>query len=179
MPAPAAARREVRGEARIAVLLRLHPPLAASTARTTRVKASVPVTSTMQVRPWWPEHPTKSFFPGKAASCVMGVRNTGSTTFNVTYAMAHLASPYNESMNLFNFTGAVREPAAAPFQAQRWAARHMHGARWLPLGRLHSACRSMAGHHRGLRGCLPLCSAARLHLGAVLRRAVPCSSWAT
>ena len=133
----------------------------------------------MQVRPWWPEHPTKSFFPGKAASCVMGVRNTGSTTFNVTYAMAHLASPYNASMNLFNFTGAVREPAAAPFQAQRWAARHMHGARWLPLGRLHSACRSMAGHHRGLRGCLPLCSAARLHLGAVLRRAVPCSSWAT
>lgn len=57
---------------------------------------------------WWPEHPTKSFFPGKAAAAVLGVRNVGSEPLNVTYAMANLASPYNASMNLFNFTGQVR-----------------------------------------------------------------------
>lgn len=56
---------------------------------------------------WWPEHPTKSFFAGKKASCVLGVRNTGQDRVNVTYAVANLASPYNASMNLFNFTGQV------------------------------------------------------------------------
>lgn len=59
----------------------------------------------VQVLSWWPEHPTKSFFAGKKASCVLGVRNTGQDRFNVTYAMANLASPYNATMNLFNFTG--------------------------------------------------------------------------
>ena len=57
---------------------------------------------------WWPEHPSKSFFPGKPASCMLGVRNAGVAPVNVTYAMANLASPYNASMNLFNFTGSVR-----------------------------------------------------------------------
>lgn len=61
----------------------------------------------VQVLSWWPEHPTKSFFAGKKASCVLGVRNTGQDRFNVTYAMANLASPYNATMNLFNFTGQV------------------------------------------------------------------------
>lgn len=56
---------------------------------------------------WWPEHPTKSFFAGKKASCVLGVRNTGQERVNVTYAAATLASPYNASMSLFNFTGQV------------------------------------------------------------------------
>lgn len=59
----------------------------------------------MQVVSWWPEHPTKSFFPGKQASCVLGVRNAGTEKLNVTYALAQLASPYNASMNLYNFTG--------------------------------------------------------------------------
>ncbi|EFN57610.1 hypothetical protein CHLNCDRAFT_59615 [Chlorella variabilis] len=59
----------------------------------------------VQVLHWWPENPTMSFFPGKAASCVLGVRNTGVAPLNVTYALANLASPYNASMNLFNFTG--------------------------------------------------------------------------
>ncbi|KAL4444990.1 hypothetical protein ABPG77_004040 [Micractinium sp. CCAP 211/92] len=59
----------------------------------------------VQVLNWWPEHPTKSFFAGKKASCVLGVRNTGQERVNVTYAAATLASPYNASMSLFNFTG--------------------------------------------------------------------------
>lgn len=58
----------------------------------------------LEVHNWWPEHPTKSFFAGKPASCVLGVRNIGSSTLNVTYALANLASPYNASMNLYNFT---------------------------------------------------------------------------
>ena len=62
---------------------------------------------------WWPEHPTKSFFAGKPASCVLGVRNIGSSTLNVTYALANLASPYNASMNLYNFTSQVRSRHAA------------------------------------------------------------------
>lgn len=57
---------------------------------------------------WWPEHPTKSFFPGKSASAVLGFKNIGSDALNVTYAVANLASPYNATMNLFNFTGQVR-----------------------------------------------------------------------
>jgi hypothetical protein len=64
----------------------------------------------VQVLHWWPENPTKTFFPGKPASCVLGVRNTGVAPVNVTYAVAHLASPYNASMNLYNFTGSVRCP---------------------------------------------------------------------
>lgn len=65
---------------------------------------------------WWPEHPTKSFFAGKPASCVLGVRNIGSSTLNVTYALANLASPYNASMNLYNFTSQVRsrQPPCRP-----------------------------------------------------------------
>jgi hypothetical protein len=74
----------------------------------------------VQVRHWWPEHPSKSFFPGKPASCVLGVRNTGSAPINVTYALANLASPYNASMNLFNFTGSV----------SRWRWRQLW--RWRP-----------------------------------------------
>jgi hypothetical protein len=62
----------------------------------------------VQVVSWWPEHPTKSFFPGKLASVVLGVKNGGTEPLNVAYAMANLASPYHASMNLFNFTGAVR-----------------------------------------------------------------------
>ena len=62
----------------------------------------------VQVLTWWPEHPTKSFFPGKSASAVLGFKNIGSDALNVTYAVANLASPYNATMNLFNFTGQVR-----------------------------------------------------------------------
>lgn len=62
----------------------------------------------LEVRNWWPEHPTKSFFAGKSASAVLGVRNIGSSPVNVTYALANLASPYNASMNLYNFTSQVR-----------------------------------------------------------------------
>ena len=71
----------------------------------------------VQVRHWWPEHPSKSFFPGKPASCVLGVRNTGSVPINVTYALANLASPYNASMNLFNFTGSVSQRR---WRQRRW-----------------------------------------------------------
>lgn len=79
----------------------------------------------LEVHNWWPEHPTKSFFAGKPASCVLGVRNIGSSTLNVTYALANLASPYNASMNLYNFTSQVRACCRA---AGGWGPHvpHMH-----------------------------------------------------
>lgn len=70
--------------------------------------AAVQAQEEVEVRSWWPEHPTKSFFAGKVANVVVGVRNIGSAPLNVTYATANLASPYNATMNLYNFTAQVR-----------------------------------------------------------------------
>ncbi|PSC68232.1 Interferon-related developmental regulator 1 [Micractinium conductrix] len=67
--------------------------------------AGIAAAQDVQVQSWWPENPTKSFFPGKQASLVLGVKNTGTAALNVTYAAANLASPYNASMTMFNFTG--------------------------------------------------------------------------
>lgn len=95
---------------------RLVPAHTASTPAPASVPSSFAVAGIaaaqdVQVQSWWPENPTKSFFPGKQASLVLGVKNTGTAALNVTYAAANLASPYNASMTMFNFTGVVRRRA--------------------------------------------------------------------
>jgi hypothetical protein len=63
----------------------------------------------LEVVHWFPDHPTTEFFPGKPVSCVIGVRNAGSSPLNITAATASLNSPYNASMNLYNFTAQVSQ----------------------------------------------------------------------
>lgn len=66
------------------------------------------VAQELEVVHWFPDHPTTEFFPGKSVSCVIGVRNSGASTLNITAAAASLNSPYNATMNLYNFTAQVR-----------------------------------------------------------------------
>lgn len=102
------------------------------------------------MRNWWPEHPTKSFFAGKAASCVLGVRNVGSSPLNVTYALANLASPYNASMNLYNFTSQVRRRCWHRGCPARWSRRPPADAMFVWQGGSPPwAC--------GLQAALPAC----------------------
>lgn len=61
----------------------------------------------MEVAYYFPDNPTTEFFPGKLVTAVLGVRNAGGNPINVTYAAANLASPYNASLNIYNFTGQV------------------------------------------------------------------------
>lgn len=61
-------------------------------------------TQELEVQNWFPEHPTHEFLPGKPVSCVIGVRNSAGSTVNITAAVASLNSPYDASVNLYNFT---------------------------------------------------------------------------
>lgn len=60
---------------------------------------------------YFPDRPTAEFFPGKLVTAVLGVRNAGAAPVNVSYAAANLASPYNASLNIWNFTGQACCPA--------------------------------------------------------------------
>eukprot|EP00887_Chlorella_sp_A99_P004803 scaffold4.g4803.t1 len=62
----------------------------------------------VEVVSYFPDNPTTEFFPGQLVTAVLGVRNTGAMPVNVSYAAANLASPYNASLNIYNFTGQAR-----------------------------------------------------------------------
>lgn len=62
----------------------------------------------LEVKHWFPENPTLEFFPGKEIQTVFGIKNTGPDALNVSFAAASLASPYDASINVYNFTTQVR-----------------------------------------------------------------------
>ena len=47
------------------------------------------------------------FLPGKLATAVIGVKNTGDKAFNVSAVIANLALVGSPDGNIFNFTGQV------------------------------------------------------------------------
>jgi hypothetical protein len=65
----------------------------------------------LEVKAWFPENPTNEFVPGKSSKAIFGVHNAGSDGFNVTYATASLALPYEPSTSVFNFTSQVGSAA--------------------------------------------------------------------
>lgn len=61
-------------------------------------------TAKLETTHWFPDNPTLEFIPGKSSSCVIGLRNTGSTTANVSMTTGHLAFAQDPSLILMNFT---------------------------------------------------------------------------
>jgi len=66
------------------------------------------VAANLQVKTWFPENPSLEFHPGKLVSALMGVRNVGESSVNLTLAVGNLAFVNEPAGNVFNFTGAVR-----------------------------------------------------------------------
>jgi hypothetical protein len=61
----------------------------------------------VEVKSWFPDSPTLEFAPGKLATAIIGVKNRGSSSVNITAAIGGLALVSNPAGSVYNFTSIV------------------------------------------------------------------------